>query len=31
VAIDEHDKLPQILNDFAEELRAMGPNPYKGF
>ncbi len=31
VAIDEYDKLPQILNDFAEELRAMGPNPYKGF
>jgi quinone-modifying oxidoreductase subunit QmoB len=31
VAIDEYDKLPQILNEFAEELRVMGPNPYKGF
>jgi len=31
VAIDEYDKLPQILKEFADELRAMGPNPYKGF
>jgi quinone-modifying oxidoreductase subunit QmoB len=31
VAIDDYDKLPQILNEFADELRAMGPNPYKGF
>ncbi len=31
LAIDEYDKVPQILNEFAEELRAMGPNPYKGF
>jgi len=31
VAIDEYDKLPQILNEFADELRAIGPNPYKGF
>jgi quinone-modifying oxidoreductase subunit QmoB len=31
VAIDEYDKLPQMLNEFAEELRAIGPNPYKGF
>ena len=31
VAIDDYDKLPQILNDFTDELRAMGPNPYKGF
>jgi quinone-modifying oxidoreductase subunit QmoB len=31
VAIDEYDRLPQMLNEFAEELRAMGPNPYKGF
>ncbi len=31
LAIDDYDKVPQILNDFAEELRAMGPNPYKGF
>jgi quinone-modifying oxidoreductase subunit QmoB len=31
VAIDDYDKLPQMLNEFADELRAMGPNPYKGF
>jgi quinone-modifying oxidoreductase subunit QmoB len=31
VAIDDYGKLPQMLNDFAEELRALGPNPYKGF
>ena len=31
VAIDEYDRLPQLLNEFAEELRAMGPNPFKGF
>jgi quinone-modifying oxidoreductase subunit QmoB len=31
VAIDDYDKLPQVLNEFADELRAMGPNPYKGF
>ncbi len=31
VAIDDYDKLPQILNEFVEELRVMGPNPYKGF
>ncbi len=31
VAIDEYDKVPQLLDDFAEELRAMGPNPMKGF
>lgn len=31
VTIAEYDKLPQILNDFAAELRDIGPNPYKGF
>ena len=31
VAIDEYDKIPQLLNEFADELRAMGPNPLKGF
>jgi quinone-modifying oxidoreductase subunit QmoB len=31
LAIDDYDKVPQILNEFAEELRVMGPNPYKGF
>jgi quinone-modifying oxidoreductase, subunit QmoB len=31
VAIDEYDKLPKIINDFVEEVDAMGPNPFKGF
>ncbi len=28
---DEFDRIPQILDDFAEELDEMGPNPLKGF
>ena len=31
IAIDEYDKLPGILNTFAEEIEDMGPNPFKGF
>jgi len=31
LAINEYDKLPQILNDFVERIREIGPNPYKGF
>ena len=31
VAIDEYDKLPKIINDFVEEVDALGPNPFKGF
>jgi len=31
VAIDEYDKMPQIINDFVEEVDALGPNPFKGF
>ncbi len=31
VAIDEYDKLPQIINDFVEEIIGMGPNPFKGW
>ncbi len=31
VAIDEYDKVPQIINDFVEEVDALGPNPFKGF
>jgi quinone-modifying oxidoreductase subunit QmoB len=31
VAIDEYDKLPQIINEFVESIEAMGPNPFKGF
>jgi len=31
VAIDEYDKLPEIINNFVEEVEALGPNPFKGF
>jgi quinone-modifying oxidoreductase subunit QmoB len=31
LTIAEYDKLPNMLNDFAAELRELGPNPYKGF
>jgi quinone-modifying oxidoreductase subunit QmoB len=31
VTIADYEKLPQIVNEFADELRDMGPNPYKGF
>lgn len=31
VAISDAHKLPQMLADFAEQVRALGPNPMKGF
>jgi quinone-modifying oxidoreductase subunit QmoB len=31
VAITDYDKIPQLLNDFVEEIVEMGPNPFKGF
>lgn len=31
VAIDEYDKIPQILNEFMEQMEAIGPSPMKGF
>ena len=31
VAIDEYDKIPQIIDDFAALVEEMGPNPFKGF
>ncbi|SFM96933.1 FAD-dependent oxidoreductase [Thermodesulforhabdus norvegica] len=31
VSISDYYRLPQILNDFAEKLEELGPNPYKGF
>jgi quinone-modifying oxidoreductase subunit QmoB len=30
LAISDYDKLPAILDDFAEKIRELGPNPYKG-
>jgi quinone-modifying oxidoreductase subunit QmoB len=31
IAIDEYDKLPDIINTFVEEIKEIGPNPFKGF
>ncbi len=31
LAMNEWDKLPQIMDDFAERLKEFGPNPFKGF
>ncbi|MGD9331506.1 MAG: FAD-dependent oxidoreductase, partial [Desulfobacterales bacterium] len=31
IAIDEYDKIPQIINEFVESIEEMGPNPFKGF
>jgi quinone-modifying oxidoreductase subunit QmoB len=31
VAITDYDKIPQIVNDFVQEIVDMGPNPFKGF
>ncbi len=30
LSIDEYDKIPEIFNDFVEEMRSIGANPYKG-
>ncbi len=29
--ISEYDQIPALVNEFAEQMRAIGPNPYKGF
>ncbi len=31
VAINDWDKLPKIIDEFVEEVKQLGPNPYKGF
>ena len=31
VSITDYDKLPALLDEFAETLEEAGPNPYKGF
>jgi quinone-modifying oxidoreductase subunit QmoB len=31
LAINEWDRLPEIMDDFAEQLKGFGPNPFKGF
>ncbi|MDF1593948.1 MAG: FAD-dependent oxidoreductase [Desulfobacterales bacterium] len=31
IAIDEYHKLPQIIDEFADMIEGLGPNPFKGF
>jgi len=31
VAINEYDKLPEMINDFVERIEEIGPNPFKEF
>ncbi len=31
IAIDDYDKLPQMINEFVETVEGLGPNPFKGF
>jgi quinone-modifying oxidoreductase subunit QmoB len=31
VAISDYDKVPDIINEFVEEIIELGPNPFKGF
>lgn len=31
IAISDYDKIPEIINEFVEEIVAIGPNPFKGF
>ena len=31
LSIADFDRLPQIINEFAEEIEEMGMNPFKGF
>lgn len=31
VAIDEYDKVPQMIDEFVDEITKLGPNPFKGY
>ena len=31
VAINEYHKVPEIIEEFVEEIKELGPNPFKGF
>ena len=31
VAITDYNRIPEILDSFAEKLQTLGPNPYKGY
>jgi quinone-modifying oxidoreductase subunit QmoB len=30
-AIDDYERIPQIIDDFVDEIYKLGPNPFKGF
>ncbi len=31
LALTDYDKIPDLINDFMEQIEEIGPNPYKGF
>ncbi len=31
IAIDEYDRIPELISSFADEIDELGPNPFKGF
>lgn len=31
IAISDYNKIPEILSEFVEEIKELGPNPFKGF
>lgn len=31
IGIDDAARIPKVIDDFAEHIRSLGPNPYKGF
>jgi quinone-modifying oxidoreductase subunit QmoB len=31
VEISDYHRIPQIMDEFLETIRKIGPNPYKGF
>jgi quinone-modifying oxidoreductase subunit QmoB len=31
VEISEYDRLPELVGNFVEDVKAMGPNPYRSF
>ncbi|MEK6682299.1 MAG: hydrogenase iron-sulfur subunit, partial [Nitrospirota bacterium] len=31
VSISDYDKLPGMINEFAEKIKEIGANPFKGF
>lgn len=31
VAIDEYDKVPELIDQFVDEITKLGPNPFKGY